>query len=93
MNCIIGISSNTNKIISDKRKLDANYQYIKIKVNTNGITGSIRIFGRDIYNTSEMYCNWELIKYDVIYKGDDNSEIRINITSLRNGNDIKIYME
>ena len=34
MNCIIGISSKINKIISNKRQLDTNYQYIKLKVNT-----------------------------------------------------------
>ena len=91
MNFIIEISSNTNKIISNKRKLDTNYQYIKIKVNTTGRTGSIRIFGNYTYNTSEMYCNGEKIKYDVIYKSNYDSEIRINITSLRNGNEIEIY--
>ena len=84
MNCIIGISSNTNKIISNKRKLDTNYQYIKIKVKTTGKTGSLRIFGNYAYKNSEMYCNGEKIKYDAIYKNIYDSEIRINITSLRN---------
>ena len=37
-----------------------------------------------------MYCNGEKIKYDVIYNSYD-SKIRINITSLRNGNEIEIY--
>ena len=90
MNCIIGICSNTNKIISNKRKLDTYYQYVKLKVNINQKTGSIRIFGSDTFRTSEMYCNGEKIKYDVIYNSYD-SEIRINITSLRNGNEIVIY--
>ena len=91
MNCIIGICSNTNKIISNKRKLDTYYHYVKLKVNTNKNTGSIQIFGSDKFRTSEIYCNGEKIKYDVIYISNDNSEIRINITSLRNGNEIVIY--
>jgi len=91
INCIIGIFSNTNKIISNKRKLDTNHQYIKIKVNTTGRAGSIPIIGNNIFGSSEIYCNGEIIKYDVIYKSYDNSEIKINITSLGNGNEIIIY--
>ena len=91
MNYIFGIYSNTNKIISNKRKLDAYSQYIKLKVNTTGKTGSILIFGSGNYNISEMYCNGEKIKYDVIYKSNSDSEIRINIALLRNGNEIEIY--
>ena len=57
INFIIGISSNSNKINYNNRKLDTYYQYVKLKVKTTGNTGTIRIFGDKSYQNSEMYCN------------------------------------
>ena len=93
MNCIIGISSKINKIISNKRQLDTNYQYIKLKVNTTRRTWSIPIIGNNKFGPPEIYCNEEKIKYDVINKShiynEISNEIRINKTSCGNWNEIK----